>query len=118
MTLTVYGEPMRGKDVAEIGTEDVRRCCGRSGRPSSRPHHVFEAVLSGCSNLPGLGVNGHSRLSRGPVASGAIKLKPDEDVTLCLGIGEGPESSLSLQAVRECRESPVWSLISAGHIER
>jgi hypothetical protein len=61
-------------------------------------------------------VKGHSRLSLGPVAGGAIKLSPDEDVTLCLGVGEGIESSLSLQATPEFGSSPVWSLISSGGI--
>jgi hypothetical protein len=62
-------------------------------------------------------VNGHSRLSLGPVAGGAIKLTPDEDVTLCLGVGEGIESSLSLRATPEFGPSPVWSLLSAGGVE-
>jgi hypothetical protein len=61
-------------------------------------------------------VNGHSRLSLGPVAGGAIKLSPDEDVTLCLGVGEGLETSLSLRATPEFGPSPVWSLISASGI--
>ncbi len=61
-------------------------------------------------------VNSHSRLSLGPVAGGAIKLSPDEDVTLCLGVGEGIESSLSLRSAPEFGPSPVWSLISAGGV--
>lgn len=63
-------------------------------------------------------VGGHDRQSLGPVAGGAIKLTPDEDVTLCLGIGEGVESALSLRLLPEFGASPVWSLISAGGIER
>lgn len=63
-------------------------------------------------------VDGHDRQSLGPVAGGAIKLTPDEDVTTCLGIGEGIESALSLRRLPEFGASPVWSLISAGGIER
>jgi hypothetical protein len=63
-------------------------------------------------------VNGHDRLSLGPISGGAIKLTPDEDVTTCLGIGEGLESTLSLQIAPEFGHSPVWCLLSAGGISR
>jgi hypothetical protein len=59
-------------------------------------------------------VNGHDRRTLGPIGGGAIKLIPDEDVTACLGIGEGVETVLSLRRRREFGSSPVWSLISAG----
>ncbi|MEE1658311.1 toprim domain-containing protein [Microvirga sp. CF3062] len=62
-------------------------------------------------------VKGQSRLSLGPVAGGAIKFTPDEEVTTCLGIGEGLESALSLRHTPEFGPSPVWALISAGGIE-
>jgi hypothetical protein len=61
-------------------------------------------------------VNGHARLSLGPIRGGAVKLTPDEDVTSCLGIGEGLESTLSLQLAPEFGPSPVWCLLSAGGI--
>ena len=63
-------------------------------------------------------VGGHDRQSLGPVSGGAIKLAPDDDVTLCLGVAEGVESALSLRVLPEFGASPVWSLISAGGIER
>jgi putative DNA primase/helicase len=63
-------------------------------------------------------VNGHERLSLGSIGGGAIKLTPDEDVTICLGIGEGLESSVSLRSLPEFCLSPVWSLIASGGIER
>jgi hypothetical protein len=44
-------------------------------------------------------------------------LTPDEDVTSCLGVGEGIETTLSLRARHEFGPSPVWSLISSGGIE-
>ena len=57
------------------------------------------------------------RLALGPIAGGAIKITPDENVALCLGIGEGIESALSLRNLPEFGCSPVWSLISAGGVE-
>ncbi|WP_262273295.1 DUF7146 domain-containing protein [Microvirga yunnanensis] len=62
-------------------------------------------------------INGKDRLALGPIAGGAIKVTPDENVTLCLGIGEGVESALSLRNLPEFGCSPVWSLISAGSVE-
>lgn len=63
-------------------------------------------------------VGGHNRQSLGPVSGGAIKLTPDEAVATCLGVGEGIESALSLRLLPDFGPSPVWSLISAGGIER
>jgi len=57
-----------------------------------------------------------SRLSLGPCAGGAVKLSPDEDVTNCLGIGEGIETTLSLRGLPEFGPSPVWSLLNAGNL--
>jgi hypothetical protein len=62
-------------------------------------------------------VDGKDRLALGPIAGGAVKLTPDADVTLALGIGEGIESTLSLRLAAEFGNSPVWSVISAGGIE-
>lgn len=61
-------------------------------------------------------VNGLSRLSLGPVGGGAVKLTPDAEVSLCLGIGEGIESTLSMRLTPEFGASPVWSLLSAGQM--
>ncbi len=63
-------------------------------------------------------INGKDRLALGPVAGGAVKFTPDEDVTVCLGIGEGIETTLSLRKVPEFGSSPLWSLLSAGGVER
>ncbi len=38
-------------------------------------------------------------------------------MTICLGVGEGIESALSLRSLPEFGPSPVWSLISAGGVE-
>ena len=61
-------------------------------------------------------VNGQDRLALGPIGSGAVKLTADENVTTCLGVGEGIESSLSLKGISEFGNTPVWSLIAAGGI--
>jgi hypothetical protein len=62
-------------------------------------------------------IGGVDRLSLGPTKGGAIKLTPDQDVSLCLGVGEGIESTLSLRNRHEFGRSPVWSLISVGGLE-
>lgn len=59
-------------------------------------------------------IGGKDKMALGPVAGGAVKLTPDEDVTLALGIGEGLETTLSLRALPEFGASPVWALLSAG----
>ena len=46
-----------------------------------------------------------------------MKLTPDEDVTTCLGIGEGIETTLSLRLDPDFGLSPVWSLLTAGNVE-
>jgi hypothetical protein len=51
------------------------------------------------------------RLTLGPIAGGAIKLAPDEDVTQGLCIGEGIETSLS---AAQMGMRPVWSIISTS----
>jgi len=53
------------------------------------------------------------RLSLGPIAGGAIKLDPDEDVTQGICIGEGVETTLS---GRQMGLWPAWSLVSTGGI--
>jgi hypothetical protein len=81
---------------------------------SNEPRAIHRTALT----LDGLKANigGNDRLAYGPVAGGAIKLTPDEEVTRCLGIGEGIESTLTLRLAREFGPSPVWSLLSAGGI--
>lgn len=61
-------------------------------------------------------VDGNDRRLLGPASGGAVKLTPDEDITLCLGVGEGIESTLSLRLAREFGASPVWALLSAGQV--
>lgn len=56
------------------------------------------------------------RKSFGPVAGGAIKLSDDAEVTAAVAIGEGIESTLSIQHLPGLRTMPVWSLLSAGGV--
>ena len=63
-------------------------------------------------------IGGLDRQSLGPVRGGAIKFTSDENVTTCLGVGEGLESTLSLRLLPEFGSFPVWSLLSAGGVER
>src|SRR5262249_28185193 len=58
------------------------------------------------------------KMSLGPISGGAIKLAPDEDVTIALGIAEGIETALSMQRLPEWFGSPVWSVISASGIAK
>ncbi|KQS71462.1 hypothetical protein ASG32_28885 [Methylobacterium sp. Leaf361] len=61
-------------------------------------------------------VNGKDRLALGSIRGGAVKVTPDEEVTTCLGIGEGIETTLSLRRLPEFGASPVWSVLNAGGI--
>jgi putative DNA primase/helicase len=53
------------------------------------------------------------RMTLGPIAGGAIKLDPDEDVIQYLCIGEGAETCLS---GRQMKLRPVWSAVNASGI--
>jgi hypothetical protein len=47
---------------------------------------------------------------------GAVKLTPNEHVTIALGVAEGIETALSLQRLPEWFDSPVWSLLFANNL--
>ena len=89
--------------VRDVGTDERlgihRTAIGADGRK-----------LSDC------GANG--RLALGPVGGGAVKLSPDEDIGLAVGIGEGIESTLSLRNLEGCTRLPVWALLTAGQVAR
>lgn len=95
------------------GTTPAMVCLVRDVR-SNQPRAIHRTALTLDGRKGSIG--GHDRLSLGPVGGGAIKLTPDAEVTTCLGVGEGMESTLSLQLLPEFGRSPVWSLISAGGI--
>lgn len=58
-----------------------------------------------------LGTGG--RMMLGPTAGGVVKLTCDAEITLALGIGEGIESTLSLQKHPAFGTTPVWATLSA-----
>lgn len=62
-------------------------------------------------------INGHKRLSLGPIGGCAIKITPHADIGSEIGVGEGLETSLSLRHVAG-PQLAVWSLLSAGNLER
>ncbi|MCJ2099202.1 toprim domain-containing protein [Methylobacterium sp. E-046] len=61
-------------------------------------------------------VNGKGRLAFGSIRGAAVKMTADEEVTTCLGIGEGVETTFSLRCLPEFGASPVWSVLNAGGI--
>jgi hypothetical protein len=84
---------------------------------SNEPQGVHRTALDLQGNQRrDLGKNG--RLSLGAMIDGAIKLTPDEHVTIALGVAEGLETSLSLQKLPEWFGSPVWSLLYAGNLAK
>lgn len=56
------------------------------------------------------------RMMLGPTAGGVVKLTCDAEVTLALGIGEGIESTLSLQKLPEFGGTPAWATLSATQL--
>ena len=84
------------------------------GVESNVPQAIHRTALDLGGNK--ITIDGKDRMALGPIAGGAIKLTPDEHVTIALGIGEGIETALSLQRLPEWTGSPVWSLISASGI--
>jgi hypothetical protein len=83
---------------------------------TDKPKAIHRTALS--SDGLKIEVRGVDRLSLGPIAGGAIKLTPDEQVETCLGIAEGVETALSMRRVPEFGASPVWSLISEAGVRR
>jgi hypothetical protein len=62
-------------------------------------------------------VGGRKRMAFGRLAGGAVKLTPDEDVTVALGIAEGLETALSMKLLSQFGRTPVWSVLSAGGVK-
>ena len=82
---------------------------------TDEPVGIHRTALDAVGNkLAHLG--GKGRLVLGSKAHGAVKLTPDADVTHCLGIGEGIETTLSLRRLPEFGASPVWALLDAGNM--
>jgi putative DNA primase/helicase len=58
------------------------------------------------------------RMMLAPVGDGVVMLSPDYEVTTCLGIGEGIETTLSLRACSEYGLGPVWATLTAGNMAK
>ena len=59
--------------------------------------------------------NGNAKMMLGPAAGAVVRLSPDDDVTLGLGIAEGIETSLAILGIGW---APVWACLSAGGIAK
>jgi putative DNA primase/helicase len=58
-------------------------------------------------------IDGKDRLALGSLKGGVVKLTPEADVTLGLGVGEGIETTLSLGVIWG---GPVWACLNAGSL--
>jgi len=61
-------------------------------------------------------VNGRDRLALGSFRGAAVKLTADAEVTICLGVGEGIESTISLRGLPEFGDTPVWALLNTAGV--
>src|SRR5215213_7587210 len=114
--LGAAGETVRFHPSCPFGsTRTTAMVCLVRDIRTNEPKAIHRTALSADGRK--VKFNGGDRLTLGPVGGGAIKLTADEDVTVCLGIGEGIETVLSLRNLPEFGPSPVWSLISAGGVE-
>jgi phage/plasmid primase-like uncharacterized protein len=57
-----------------------------------------------------------ARKALGPISGGAVKLTGMDEVTTCLGVGEGIETVLSMRSTPEFGQSPVWALVSSNGV--
>jgi hypothetical protein len=76
----------------------------------NKPLGIHRTALDRQGN--GVEVGGLKRRTLGATAGGAIKLTPDDEVSIALGAGEGIESALSLRRLPEWLDGPVWSLLN------
>jgi hypothetical protein len=84
---------------------------------TNEPKAIHRTAIDRQGNkLSHLGSNG--RLTLGPIGGGAIKLTPDENVTLSLAVGEGVESTLSIREIDGLANLAAWSLIAANQVEQ
>lgn len=82
---------------------------------TNEPQAIHRTAIdpAGCK-LSDMGSNG--RLTYGPISGGAIKLTPNEDVTRAIAIGEGIETTLSIQRLPDLEAMPIWSLLAANQL--
>jgi putative DNA primase/helicase len=91
----------------------VREINGAADEPEGPPLAIHRTrLLDDDGNLL---LHGKDRKrALGPIGKGVIKLTPDADTTICLGVAEGIETALSLRNEPEFGPSPVWATINAG----
>jgi hypothetical protein len=77
---------------------------------TNEPQAIHRTALDLSGNKVVIG--GCDRMGLGPIGGGAVKFTADADVTIAVGIGEGLETTLSLQQIREWAGSPVWSVLN------
>ena len=82
---------------------------------SDQPQAVHRTALDFTGNK--VTVGGRDRMALGPIGGGAVKLTDNAEVTNRLGIGEGIETTLSLQLKPQWLGGPVWSLLNAGGVQ-
>jgi hypothetical protein len=79
---------------------------------TGQPCGVHRTFLTPDGAGKALDANGNAKMMLG--AAGVVRLVPDENVTLGLGIAEGIETGLKVMQRRHWR--PVWAAGSAGGI--
>jgi putative DNA primase/helicase len=85
----------------------ARMTCPETGQPTGV--HVTRLRPDGSGKAEGA----DTRIMLGK--AGVVRLSPDDEVTLGLGVAEGIETALSVMAFGW---TPVWALLSAGGIRR
>ena len=86
---------------------------------SNEPQAIHRTALDRNGNkveIVGQDGKTRSRMTLGSMQGGAVKLTDDAEVTNAVGIGEGIETTLSLQRLPEWIGSPVWSLLSKNGV--
>lgn len=58
------------------------------------------------------------RMALAPMADGVVMLTPYNRVWMDLGIGEGIETALSLQACPDLGDKPIWAALNAGQLSK
>jgi hypothetical protein len=111
-----FGEVLRFHPACKFGLT-VAPCMVALVRSivTNEPQGLMRTALSPDGRK--ISIGGIDRRALGLLKNGAIKLTEDAEVSTCLGVGEGPESTLSLRLTPHFGLSPVWALMSASGVE-
>lgn len=112
--LSYTGEALRWHPQCPFGPDRLGCMVGLVRNiMTNAPQAVHRTALDdGGHKLSHSGANG--RMSLGLVAGGAVKLTDDTEVIGVLAIGEGIETTLSIQELPDLSTMPVWSVLTAG----